>query len=243
MEIRALKSFNNESIPYLYGVYTSDNYIVLQQEYIPGTTLRVFLSENKIAVEDCFQICWKLLQIVYLIQTKGFCHRDIKPTNIMIEKREFLVPKQEEHEVVSNEGFLSCSWFQRNNSTNCKDVKLKNAKYCYKKYDYKITLVDFGLCISYDDQNMRDCLMTKICGTRGYFAPEIILANTPYMLERLDMKKVDIFAIGIILYEMIVGKNPFYGNDSSLTLNSNKICNIDYSHACIRELNHDQKGL
>jgi len=45
-----------------------------------------------------------------------------------------------------------------------------------------------------------------LCGTPNYLAPEIIL-NKGYNFS------VDFWSLGIIFYEMLIGKDPFYNKD------------------------------
>ena len=45
-----------------------------------------------------------------------------------------------------------------------------------------------------------------MCGTPNYIAPEV-LTKTPYAYE------VDCWAIGVILYVMVVGRPPFESAD------------------------------
>ena len=61
MEIEALKKIVSPMIPYLYGIYNSSNYLVMHQEYIPGTTLRVAMKKAMyVDIDQCFEIAWRL---------------------------------------------------------------------------------------------------------------------------------------------------------------------------------------
>ena len=52
--------------------------------------------------------------------------------------------------------------------------------------------------------------MSEITGTLSYQAPEMVLGKN-------YSKKVDMWALGVILYEVISGDNPFYANLSADT--------------------------
>lgn len=61
-----------------------------------------------------------------------------------------------------------------------------------------IQLTDFGLACTYDVNNPP----TRKCGTLYMIAPEVL--TTKYYDE-----KVDCWSLGVVLYELITGHNPF----------------------------------
>ena len=67
--------------------------------------------------------------------------------------------------------------------------------------DHSIKVTDFGISELISAATRSDDV---ICGTPGYIAPECFLgeAYTP---------SADLFALGLILYEALAGKNPFHG--------------------------------
>lgn len=66
-----------------------------------------------------------------------------------------------------------------------------------------IKLCDFGFAKIFDDENY---MIKTICGTPIYMAPEIIKHNN-YSI------KSDLWSIGIILYELLLGKYPYNANN------------------------------
>ena len=78
-------------------------------------------------------------------------------------------------------------------------------------------LLDFGLCGKLVPDTESENTLTDKCGTVGYLAPEL-LGNRGRKVEDEDSSstemqpydsKVDIFSLGIVFFEMIVGKNPY----------------------------------
>ncbi len=89
-------------------------------------------------------------------------------------------------------------------------------------------LTDFG----WSNYMQEDQKRTTVCGTPIYLAPEIIK-------EQGHDEKVDIWCIGVLLFELITGNVPFQGNDID-TLKDN-ILHLKISWP--KEINVDAKSL
>ncbi len=91
-----------------------------------------------------------------------------------------------------------------------RDLKLGNL-FLGKNMELKIG--DFGLAAKLANNRER---RKTVCGTPNYIAPEIL--NSRRNVERAGHSfEVDIWAVGIILYTMLVGKPPFETNNMRLT--------------------------
>jgi len=63
-------------------------------------------------------------------------------------------------------------------------------------------LVDFGLAKDLANVGRK----MSFCGSPPYLAPEVIT-------DQKSNKKTDIYGIGLVLYEMLVGRAPFFSEN------------------------------
>ncbi|ESX00790.1 hypothetical protein KL918_004407 [Ogataea parapolymorpha] len=73
-------------------------------------------------------------------------------------------------------------------------------------FNNQIKLSDFGWSVYAPGHSKR----TTMCGTLDYLPPEMVEAKT-------HDEKVDVWALGILLYEFLVGRPPFEEQNSSTT--------------------------
>ena len=89
------------------------------------------------------------------------------------------------HRDIKPENILLFTNFEKNNGNNT---------------DYIVKLCDFGWCVKLDGQK-RD----TFCGTTEYMSPELVN-------HKVYSKEIDVWSLGILLYEMIHGYSPFRPN-------------------------------
>ncbi|CAD8184995.1 unnamed protein product [Paramecium pentaurelia] len=104
-----------------------------------------------------------------------------------------------------------------------RDIKPENILLKDKSENFDLKIADFGLA-SYTEV---DLLITR-CGTPGYVAPEILE-------DKKYNEKVDVFSAGIILYILLSGQAPFYGNSLDEIIEKNRDCQINYKDLKVSE--------
>jgi predicted Ser/Thr protein kinase len=67
--------------------------------------------------------------------------------------------------------------------------------------DYQVKLIDFGIATVKDSQLVANTETTTVAGTTHYMAPEQLMGK--------PAASSDIYALGVIAYEMVTGKRPF----------------------------------
>jgi len=71
-----------------------------------------------------------------------------------------------------------------------------------------VKITDFGLSKIFADDTAGEVVMKTACGTPGYVAPEV-LAHDQYSSQ------VDLWSIGVIVYILLCGFPPFYGDNDA----------------------------
>lgn len=80
--------------------------------------------------------------------------------------------------------------------------------------DRNIKLIDFGLSLGDDSQRLTQD--AKIIGSLYYLAPELCMSNNTPTIQS------DIYALGIMVYEMLTGQYPFKGANPEETIRKQK---------------------
>ena len=82
----------------------------------------------------------------------------------------------------------------------------------------KLKIIDFGLSNFFDGKNY----LSTPCGSPCYASPEMVAGN------KYDGFKIDIWAIGIILYACLCGYLPFEDDDNDILFKKILQCKLDY---------------
>ena len=127
---------------------------------------------------------------------------------------------------------VNAVYFLHKNNFIHRDIKPENILL----FDKNVAkLCDFGWCVEFNDEPRN-----TFCGTTEYMAPEMLN-------EKNYGKEIDIWSLGILLYEMLHGHSPFKPNkpnfnDKDVIKNIIYQNNIKYknnlSKECIELMNH-----
>jgi serine/threonine protein kinase len=106
-----------------------------------------------------------------------------------------------------------------------RDIKPENIIINSDGDKYKIKIIDFGIAISEEGGVLPTRKTTAgVIGTPEYISPEQLLP-TRYYLNKPGEKpgySADIYALGVVIYEMLTGMRPFSGNSYELAMKHTK---------------------
>ncbi len=90
-----------------------------------------------------------------------------------------------------------------------RDFKPANIIVVREGHEERPRILDFGLAILADTENQRLTTNGLVLGTPAFMSPEQACG------ELIDHRS-DLFALGLIMYEMLAGKHPFDGSGSAI---------------------------
>eukprot|EP01098_Paradermamoeba_levis_P005391 TRINITY_DN2274_c0_g1_i1.p1 TRINITY_DN2274_c0_g1~~TRINITY_DN2274_c0_g1_i1.p1 ORF type:complete len:432 (+),score=111.84 TRINITY_DN2274_c0_g1_i1:171-1466(+) len=111
-----------------------------------------------------------------------------------------------------------------------RDLKPENILISYIE-PYVVKLTDFGFAKNFQDSFLR----TKV-GTSFYLAPEIISSSN-------YTHATDIWSLGVVLYVLLSGTFPFFGDSLEEIVNNIMALNYDFDDDCWNKVSPKAKGL
>jgi len=194
-----MRQLKHSGIVELYDFFESDEFYFLILEIAAGGELFHRIVHLTYFSEDLARhVIVQVAQAIrYLHEERGVVHRDIKPENILFEP----IP------IIPSPGYTSDGEEKEDEGVFIPGIGGGGIG--------RVKIADFGLSkIVWDEQTMTPC------GTVGYTAPEIVKD------ERYS-KSVDMWALGCVLYTLLVGFPPFY--DESIQALTEKVARGQYT--------------
>ncbi len=87
-EALAARRLRHEHCVRAYDVGHDSSHVYIAYEYVPGRTLREGLQSGAVSDEECVEIAAQVLDALAHAHRAGIVHRDVKPSNILLEDRD-----------------------------------------------------------------------------------------------------------------------------------------------------------
>lgn len=107
-----------------------------------------------------------------------------------------------------------------NNGVCHRDLKPENFIFATKDNESDIKIIDFGLSKIFDPSMQGYSLMQTGCGTPYYISPEVLTHNYNHMW--------DMWSAGCILYVLLCGYPPFFGDDDREIIEAVRVGEFDF---------------
>ena len=164
------------------GEHAGQPYVVL--EYVPGGSLADALTGHPVPPADAAALVETLARAVHSAHRRGVIHRDLKPANILLQRAE-------------DRG-------QRTEDRKADGSSLSSVLCPLSSLSPRIT--DFGLAKVLDEGAEPITETGAVLGTPAYMSPEQAHGRMADVGPGSD-----VYALGVLLYEMLTGRPPFCG--------------------------------
>ena len=157
-EALSISELSHPHIVSIFDVGSDHNRHYLVMEYVDGPDLEEYIQKNNpIPVKTVINIMDQILDAMALAHRHNVIHRDLKPQNILLDKKG------------------------------------------------NVKIVDFGIAVALNQSTMTQT--NTAMGSVHYMSPEQARGS-------LATKQSDIYSLGIILYELLMGQVPFGGENA-----------------------------
>jgi WD40 repeat protein len=194
-EAEALASLRHPNIVPVYEVGEVDGLPFFTMELVDGGDLATRIRNHPPSPIEAARIAAQLASGVQAAHDAGILHRDLKPSNIL----------------------MSAESSSRSTDLNAATLTAGRSAFPTPLPIVVPKIADFGLAKRFGAARGADRTMTQagdILGTPSYMAPEQAEGHGAGDIG----PAADIYAVGAILYEMLVGRPPFEAEDAVRTV-------------------------
>lgn len=210
-EARAAAKLKHRGIVEVYDVSDEEErerYLVV--ELVRGPTLRQLLLEHRdMPPEIGAAIAIELCDALDHAHESGIIHRDIKPENVLMHLPSSAQVVAPEDDPTKSGPVLSSAPSSPTPSSSVSSEPASRAPRSGRDDDVGIKITDFGIAKILDAHGVTST--GQVLGSPAHMAPE--------QIEGGDVDpRTDVFAIGVLFYECLVGHLPFDGKNPAQVL-------------------------
>jgi serine/threonine-protein kinase len=201
-EAEVLASLNHPNIAHIYGLEDAPStgsgqaaIKALVMELVEGPTLADRIAQGAIPLDEALPIAKQIAEALEAAHEQGIVHRDLKPANVKV--RSDGTVKVLDFGLAKALGPAEAGHYARGGAGADRSVRLQPDLTAAPTITGPAMMTGAGI----------------ILGTAAYMAPEQARGRS------VD-KRADIWAFGVVLYELLTGERLFKGDDLTETLAS-----------------------
>lgn len=190
---------------YLKDVFEDDAALHLVMELCEGGSVLERLKSGEYSERQVAHIMRSVLRFLSQCHSKGIVYRDVKPENFMLLHKKHQQERKSEGKGLWK-SFSHAIGIHGDSEASIDSIDDLNDDSAFQ-HDLMVKATDFGLSIRHRSDEPP---LKSRSGTPAYMAPEVI--------RQAYTEKADIWSAGIMMYQLLTGKFPFWDNVRDCTL-------------------------
>ena len=236
-EIEILKNLEHPNIMKVYESFVdNNNYYIVSELCDQGHLLSKMEKLGKMDPIVVKFLMDQILNAVAYLHSKNILHGDIKLENVLLYKvskrggRRFTAI----NEVFNEDEALTEDINEHFGQKKERRSSVQSKSYVEDMMNYEIKLIDFG-CSKYFVKRNKKKKLSGIIGTSIYCSPEVV--------DNLYDEKSDEWSCGVLMYILLSGIPPFYGDTEEEIFDKIKKCQYDFTPAPFKKVSKNCKDL
>jgi WD40 repeat protein/tetratricopeptide (TPR) repeat protein len=215
-EAEAVARLQHPNIVQIHEVGRADGRPYLALEFTGGGSLAQQLGGKPQPARQAADLVRTLARAVHYAHQRGIVHRDLKPANVLLRRKseaksEIPNPKSETNPNPQTQTPMTKTGGRPVSELGHSDLGFVS-DFGFRISDFEPKVSDFGLAKRLEAPG-GPTRTGEILGTPSYMAPEQAGGVTRHVGPAAD-----VYALGAILYELLVGRPPFLGETALDTL-------------------------
>ena len=235
-EIEILKNLEHPNIMKIYECFVDENnnYYIVSELCDQGHLLSKMEKLGKMDQIVVKYLMDQIFNAVAYLHSKNILHGDIKLENVLLNK----ITKRGGRRFTNiNLDFNSNEELTEDINKNFGKRKTSNKSNNYIKdmMNYEIKLIDFGCSKYFVRRNKKKKKLRGIIGTSIYCSPEVV--------DNLYDERSDEWSCGVLMYILLSGVPPFFGDTEEEIFEKIKKCKYDFTPAPFKKVSKNCKDL